>query len=229
MTTIAETATLRGGYTMSTLDRLAAVAARRHGGATDYADRYDAAWFGIVNELYSAPAEPTERGLLFAGIAAVQAAVHERRQAHGASHRHDYEFGSAPAFGKFWNHSLTAPSPEEPVTERLALAQALATLTPEQYEALAAAAVCATQTEAAAALGLTTAVFLRRYYAARDQIRTIWFEGETPRRPIVTADACKSGHAKSTHQKVGPSGHRYCGECQRLAKQRRRNRTKESR
>lgn len=223
MTTIAETATLRGGFTMADVDRLAKVAAYRHGGATDYEDRYDAAWFGIVSELYG-EGEPTERDLLWAGIRAVQENADERNQAQGRSRRHGYEYGSGPAFGKFWNDRVVTPSHEDGVVEKAALAQALATLTPEQYEALAAAAVCDTLHAATEALSLTPDVFLRRYYAAREQIRALWHEGETPRVPRATADMCGSNHPREVHGRVGPTGHRYCQECQRLAKARRRAR-----
>lgn len=222
MTTLASTAEIRGGFTMADLDRLAGVAARRHGGVTDFDDRYDAAWFGVVTALYAAEETPTERDLLFAGIQAVQRNADERNRAHGRSHRHGYEYGSAPAFAKFWNDKVISASPEGPVVERVALAQALATLTREQYEALAAVAVSPSLAAAAEAIGLTYAQLLRRYYAARDQVRALWLEGETPRGR--RDDACGSGHRKAEHEATSPSGHRYCRECQRAAKALRKRR-----
>ena len=221
---IGEVAELRGGFTMADVDRLAKVAAYRHGGATDYEDRYDAAWFGIVSDLYGGGGDPDERDLLWAGIRAVQATVDERNQAQGRSRRHGYEFGSAPAFGKFWNDAVVTPSHEDGVVEKAALAQVLATLSGEQYEALAAVAVCDTLDAAADALDLTRDVFLRRYYTAREQIRALWHEGETPRDGRATAEACGSSHPRSIHGRTGPTGHHYCQECQRLAKARRRAR-----
>src|SRR5688500_8563376 len=114
---------------MADLDRLAAVAARRHGGATDFDERYAAAWHGVTEALYSSEDVPVERDLLWAGVRAVQGWSAERNQAHGRSSRHGYEFGSAPAFATFWNEAAVAPSPESRVVERVALAQALSTLT----------------------------------------------------------------------------------------------------
>lgn len=224
MTDIAETASIRGGYSMADLDRLAKVSARRHGGSTDAADRYDAAWFGIVSHLYEADETPTERDLLFAGIRAVRESMAERNQAQGRSHRYAYEFGSAPRFATYWNEALVEPSHEEPIVERTALAQALATLTAEQYEALAAAAVCQTLTQAAQALGIPYWRFIDRFYAARAAVLAVWFEGETPPSKRTSSQTCRSGHDRPRHWRTGPSGHGYCGECQRLAKRRRRAR-----
>lgn len=224
MSALAEVATLRGGYTMADVDRLAKVAARRHGGSTDFADRYDAAWFGITAALYSEAETPTERELLFAAIGAVQQQVQQSDQAYGRSHRGGYEIGSAPAFRKFWNDRTVEPSHEERIVERTALAQALSTLSGDQYEALAAAAACNTLPEAAAALGITYHQFIRRYYAARDIMRRLWLEGETPRLTVVGDDTCKSGHRRDEHTRTKADGKRYCQECQRLAKQRRRAR-----
>lgn len=220
---IADIATLRGGFTMADVDRLAKVAAHRHGGSTDYDDRYESAWFAIVSDLYTAE-DPTERDLLFAGVRGVQEAVAQRNQAQGRSSRHGYEYGSAPAFGKYWNERVVDPSHENHIVERQALGEALATLTGEQYEALAAAAVSDTLPAAADALGWSYHVFLRHFYAAREQIRALWFEGETPRLALVTDDTCGSGHRRDEHTRTKPDGKRYCQECQRLAKQRRRAR-----
>lgn len=218
---IATTATLRFGFTMAEVDRLAKAAARRVMSATDFEDRYDAAWHGIVTALYEAETAPAERDLYFAGYSAAQRAATQSAQAHGRSARHDYGFGSAPAFVKFWAQFSTTPSHEDGVAERVALGQALGALTPGQYEALAAVAVCDTLREAAEALAIPYNTLIARYYQARDKVRRLWLEGETPRGTQVEG-ACKSGHDATTHGKTGPTGHRYCGECQRLARKRRR-------
>lgn len=230
----ARIATIRGGYTMDDLDRLAKAAARRRGGqyAGDYADRYEAAWSRIAERLYETDGVPTERELLFAGMDAVQDTLAERNHNQGRSHRRGYEFGTAPRFAAYWNERLVVGSHETRIVENIALRQALAVLTPEQYEALAAAAVCPTLRMAAMALGLGYDRFLGRFYRARDAVRAVWFEHEqAPSKVGVKARAsestCGSGHDKAKHQKVSPStGHRYCGECQRLARKRRRARAR---
>lgn len=224
MSTVAHIATVRFGYTMAEVNRLAKASARRVMQATDFDDRYDAAWHGIIVALYSAECDPGERELYFAGYSAAQRAATEAVQSHGRSTRHGYGFGSAPAFVKFWAQFSTTPSHEDAVAERVALAQVLATLTPGQYEALAAVAVCDTLQEAAEALAINYNTLISRYYGARDKVRRLWLEGETPRGSGTSADSprCKSDHDKATHQKTSPRGHRYCGECERLARKRRR-------
>lgn len=222
MSTLANTALLRAGYSMADLDRLATIAARRHGGAADMADKYDTAWHGIAELLYASETDPTESELLFAAVRALQEFAAENRREHGRSHRHGYEYGSAPRFATYWNERVVTPDHAEPTAERLGLPQALATLTGEQYDAIAAVAALDSLAAAADALGITYAQLLRRFYAAREQVRVVWFEHETPRTTKATEDACGSGHAKSEHQRTGPTGHTYCKECQRLAKRRRR-------
>ncbi len=225
MSAIGETATIRGDYSMAELDRLAMAAARRHGGAADQSDSYEAAWFAIVEELYAADETPTERDLIYAGVRGVQRLHAERNQAQGRSQRRGREFGSSPAFVTFWNDHLVTPSHEDGVVEKTALAQVLSTLSGEQYEVLAAAAVCENLTQAATALGMPYWKFIDRFYAVRAACRALWFEGEeAPPVGTPTEDACGSGHSKDVHARTGPTGHNYCAECQRLAKKRRRAR-----
>lgn len=231
MSATAEIATIRGGYTMADIDRLAKAAAKRWGGvhAGDFLDRYEDAWFRIVARLYEADEPPTERELLFAGMDGVQDFLAERNRSQGRSHRHGYEFGSAPRFATYWNEATTTRSHEDGIVEAVALRQALAVLTPGQYEALIAASIAPSLHVAADALGLNYHAFIGRYYRARDAVKAAWFQGETPpvaagARARVSDNACGSGHDAEVHGKVGPTGHRYCGECQRLARKRRRAR-----
>lgn len=218
MSATAERATLAHGFTMADVHRLAnAAVSRARSKASDNVDRYEAAWFGIVEALYASDII-TERELLFAGMDAVDRLAREHIQAHGLNHA-TQEW--RPGFVKYWDEHVT-PSHEGAAVERVALPQVLALLTPAQYDALVAVAVTPSLSAAAEALGIGYHSLLTHYYAARRICREAWHAPDAAPSERATEDACGSGHPKAKFQRTGPTGHQYCAECQRLAKKRRR-------
>ncbi|MFE9099894.1 hypothetical protein [Actinomadura geliboluensis] len=178
---------LRHGYTATRLHQLAKLATNTAKSwlAMDYPDLMEAAWFAIVEHLYTAEDRPPHYDLVRAGQRAVHALVDDEmhhagyfkyktdRAAHGPF--------SSPAFLRFW----TRPGPdrmEDRVIERLAPQQILPLLKPVQRDALYALALHDDYQAAADAVGVPYATFKSQVSRGRRAFLELWHEGETPHR-----------------------------------------------
>jgi len=177
---------LRHGYTLDSLTRLAHYAARNKLWyyTTDLAVRYEVAFATMAEHLYAAPEPPTAGELVKVGWHAIAAHGDARRQFLGLAH--DGPPGPGLNFERYWR-GVTAPadSPEDKVTDRIALAQIWPRLTPASREALAALAAHGDYRRAADALGIGYKTFVCRISDARRQFLALWHDGETPSRPWV--------------------------------------------
>jgi DNA-directed RNA polymerase specialized sigma24 family protein len=151
----------------------------------DADDVHEAAWFGVVEHLYTASERPAAYELVRAGQRAVNDAAHDDRHTYGyfkyKTIGSSAGLGSMPAFAKFWTNPAPG-GPENAVVERTALRQVLVTLTDRQREALEALAVCGDYRTAAAALDIADNTFQTLIGRARNAFLAWWHEGETPRR-----------------------------------------------
>ncbi|UGT65282.1 hypothetical protein LTT66_18100 [Nocardia gipuzkoensis] len=86
-----------------------------------------------------------------------------------------------PKFHAYWTRRSIG-AVDEPVVERVALAQIWPRLKPDYQEALQALAAYEDYAEAAAALGLRYHTFCTRVRHARNRFDELWMEGETPRK-----------------------------------------------
>lgn len=213
---VAEIATVVHGYTIADIDRYAFSAVRNvwQGRSLDEQDRYDAAWFAIVEKLYTSAERPTHVELIWAGRNAVLDVLEQRSRHHGTAKRYDYQ--ESPRFTAYWLHVASSVDDfTEGVAERLALPQVLSLLSTREYEAIAALAVHGDQRSAAKAIGITESAFNARIKTARQRINRAWFEYETPRTLKATKDHCRWGHLWSIHGVVKADGRTHCAECDR--------------
>ena len=169
------------GYPVARLDDLAHYAVRGHlqwWTAGDRADQKAAAWDGITDCLLAATGRPSERDLIRAGTHGIAAMVRGELRHHGAPHDHTV---TGEKFGAYWSWAArVTPSPEEGVTDRLAVPVILATLTPRQREAVEALAAYGDYQDAARAMGVSYKTLHRHLSDARQRFRALWHEGETP-------------------------------------------------
>lgn len=226
MSLVAETATLAHGYTMGDVDRMARRAARSvRMTPFDFIERYEHAWYGVVEMLYSSHSTPTEYALVTAGMRCVSDVYSDTLRHHGVS-RSDAHTGQR--FAEYWRtpgHTTTHEDFVDRLTERMALPRVLALLTPEEYEALAARAASSSDNAAAAMLGMTFMQYRPRLKRARERIVDAWFAPETPRPvgvPRATAvqraaGQCKRGHSAAVH---GLTTQGYCRACARASARR---------
>lgn len=179
---------IRWGWTLHHIDRAVRAGIHRNSAyaACDTDERYAAGWHAAVELLYTAD-EPPTRGDL--SRAAWYAADHDTTRA--AEHRGHARSREAtytgrtdmPRWHAYWQTiARHTASPEEPVVERLALAQVWPRLTPGQQAALLALAAHGDYQAAADARGLSRGAFYRQVGAARHRVLALWWEGETPRR-----------------------------------------------
>lgn len=226
MSFVAETATLVHGFTMADVERASRTAASRAQTSShlSWNERYDIAWMAIVEAIYDSDGPP-EEGLTKVGLRAVGAEGTALLRQHGlGANRGEDEF--TPRFTAYW---IRRPDTDftDKIVERLSLPQVLSTLTPLQYEALAALAVYGSQKAAAEALGVEITVFYNRTRKARSRAIAAWFGDETPRAPVAhSGDACQAGHSRSEWSVVLASGIVGCRKCNRNAARRRRAREK---
>jgi DNA-directed RNA polymerase specialized sigma24 family protein len=171
------------GYTLAALDALALRVVRNNmywWPAGDRCEQRDTAWEGIAEHLCAAADRPSERDLLEAGRRALAAGVRDQMR-----HRGERSDGTnnGARFAAWWLWAQApAPSPEGRITERVALGQALAALTPRQRDALHALALHGDYWKAAEALGIRPQTFRSLIGRARGEFFRWWFEGETPPR-----------------------------------------------
>lgn len=172
---------LRFGYTADDVDRLVRRALRVNtsSSALDADDRFESAWFAVVEQLYSAREAPGEQELVHAGLKALHALWAESNHARGYSPKLGK---TAPGYARYW---LSRPAGPEPVfvatvVDRLALRQIFTRITCKQRQALLALAMHQDHTKAAAALGLPSNTFSNRICEARATLLALWHEHETP-------------------------------------------------
>jgi hypothetical protein len=115
---------LRHGYTLAHVNELSAKAVRWQHWFTDAnaADRLDLAWSAMVEHIYTSDQRPTHHQMILAGWAAISEDVRKNHQSHGHN-VHNRWAGTIGAFERYWWFTANAtPSPENGVTERVALA-----------------------------------------------------------------------------------------------------------
>lgn len=177
---------LRHGYTLDNLTRMAHYAARhtRWNLAIDLGTRYEVAWSAMAEHLYAADQQPTPGDLFRAGWLAVSRHRDAERQFQGRAH--DGPAGPGNHFERYWR-GVSAPvdSPEDKITDRIALAQIWPCLRPVHREALTALATHGDYRRAAESLGMPYKSFLSRISRARREFLALWHYGETPSRPWV--------------------------------------------
>jgi DNA-directed RNA polymerase specialized sigma24 family protein len=172
---------IRGGWTLTDLDRLAKTVVsnnRTWWPAGDRNDQYTAAWHGIVEHLYTADEPPARRDLLEAGRNALADDVRDTMRHRGM--RRDTSNNGA-RYAMYWDWAGRAtPGPESGIVERAALDQILSALTARQREAFAALAAAGDYPEAARVLGIADQTFRSLLGRARGAFRELWHEGEEP-------------------------------------------------
>lgn len=210
---------LRFGYTLGDVAAATTAALRRCGPmGSGYDERYEVAWPGVVEHLYAADTPPTFWELAFAGQDAVRAWLHQEAHAHGVGPRRGRDHNpDMPRAAAYWLDMHTVPSPENAVVERLALAQSLADLGPDERAALLATAAHGSARAAAAALGVTTRTFSTMVTRARRQVEASWLAGETPVRRAVrprrhdgALRPCGTASAYIRHRRRGESQDEKC-------------------
>lgn len=235
MSTLAETATLVHGFSMARIDRLTRRALRMYGRGhiLGWEDRYEAAWFAIVEHLYISTDPPEESRLLQIGCFAVQQEIADLSHHHGFSRSIGAEGAN---FTKYWTSKarLSEDDFTAGLIERMALPQVLAALTDAQYEAISALAAFGTHKAAAAALGIHVETFGIRIRDARAQVAALWIAPETPHTFLRNdKDYCPRGHSRAVHAFINNKGTSVCRICQRAAgrasDRRRRERAREKR
>lgn len=230
MTMVAETATLAWGYTMADVSRAARVATSKHfrSRSLDTTDREEAAWHGVVVELYHDQRReaPTFYELLSAGMRALDREVAAHQQHHGWERNKSQP---APKFQRYWLPVRSSPDDgfSDRICETMALADVLGALTNEQYEAIATLAAFNNDVAgAAAALGLKYHCFYYRVLSGRRKITAAWYDDETPVTSRPVGETCRVGHARADHGRQLPDGRWQCRVCSRAANRRRAARTR---
>lgn len=209
---------LRFGFTLGDVAAATTSALQRSGPmGSGYAERYEVAWPGIVEHLYAAEAAPTFWELAFAGQQAIRAWLHQEAHAHGLGHRRGRDHNpDMPRAAMYWLDMHTIPSPENAVVERLALAQSLAQLGPDERGALLATAAHGSGRAAARALGVAERTFNTLVTRARRQVEASWLAGETPvrhaLRPRRTTGLrpCGTASAYIRHRRRGEGQDEEC-------------------
>lgn len=171
---------IRGGWTLTDLDRLARAVVsnnRTWWPAGDRDDLYAAAWHGIVEHLYTADSTPRRTELMEAGRQALAADVKATMRHHGA--RRDTS-NNGQKYAMYWEWAGRAvPSPENGIVERLTVEQILPVLTAGQRAAIEALAAAGDYDEAARLVGSVTGL-KSQLMKGRRRFRELWHEGEIP-------------------------------------------------
>jgi hypothetical protein len=193
----ADVHTLRHGYNLADLERLAngAVGAA-YTRAMDYSDRYDAAWFAIVEALYMAEERPEPWRLKRAGSRAVNRLAQDHGHTWGYDRANaDAGYEAMPRFLKYWELDRRArSSPEGSIVDRVALWQIWPELSGTHRAVLLAMAAHRDQEAAAAGLGKSYATVGSHLKNARREFLALWHEGETPSRLWGKADRRRGRH-----------------------------------
>jgi hypothetical protein len=188
---------LRYGFTLEDVEETVQ-AALRFDMATrglDRGDRYEAAWFAVVDRLYSdAAGEPSRSELLHAAHKGLTRLRLSDRQTRGFAKEAGSGPESAPGFARYWKADTPAPAEDAgfvaSLVDRLALRQIFDRLGWPHRQALLALALHRDYARAAQALQLTGAAFQCRLNRARQEFAALWFGEETPgsRRPDQRTD-----------------------------------------
>lgn len=173
------------GLGMRDIDVLAhAAVARAQARQMDYRDRFDAAWHAIAEMLCTCAERPEAAEMRYAGMVAVNRLAQDEGRHHGRD-RQNWGAGleSMSAFQRYWCLARwPARAPEEGVTERLALAQIWAAMSPWHREVITAMAVHEDHVAAAAAVGRSYSCFTSHLKNARREFLVLWHEGENASR-----------------------------------------------
>ena len=199
---------IRWGWTLTDLDKVVRRAINRthQYRACDADERYAAGWHAAVELLYTAAEPPDTRDLYCAAWRAADYLTTRTAEERGVGRsRGDTYTGRAdvPKWHAYWETTVrNTPSPEEPVVERLALAQIWPRLKPTHQAALQALAAHGDYQTAADSVGLRRDTFYAQVRHARHAVLALWWEGETPRRGWrdrrATADPTQL-HSVSAH------------------------------
>jgi hypothetical protein len=185
MAHIAREEELRHGYTLANLNDLAVQAVRlgRFNRQVDFTVRVEIAWSAMAETLYAADEPPAAADLVRAAWAAISDDTDRTLRTHGWS-THDRYAGVTNRFQQYWvGLGHQSRSPEEPIVERVALAQIWPRLRPSHRELLLAMAVHEDQGRAAQALGKSRQSFTTQLGEARRAFLLLWHHGEQPSRP----------------------------------------------
>lgn len=183
---------LKYGFTWGQLDRIAALSTNTgRAMAMHYQDRRDEAWSAIVEHLYAADEPPTHHQLVEVGRNAIYTLIRSEYREMGFYREHTdglaHGAGSSPKHQQYWRHvTRNAGSPEGPIVDRIALAQILPALTPQQREAIQALAVADRYEAAAELVGMTQGNSKSHVARGRQRFKILWHEGETPSKPWGT-------------------------------------------
>lgn len=175
---------LRHGYNLADLERLTRMSLTRcWGTGYDFRTRYETAWSGVVERLYTAPDDepPTPKDLVFAGQDAISRFAIDEMRHHGRAHGKDLST-ERPRFTAFWEQRGYTADPAGRVIERTALWQIWERLTDAQRRTLTALAAHGDLQTAADALGKTYATFSSEISSARKRFFQLWHEHEKPSR-----------------------------------------------
>jgi hypothetical protein len=178
---------LRHGYTLGQISELARITVWHDvwHQSLPLPERLDIAWSAIAEHLYASDTRPARDELTRAAWSALRAETEAEWHHHGVSRTTTVYDGdrTMPAFTRYWfAFSRNTAGPEEPIIERMALAQIWDAL-PERHRTLIAA-LAATDDygQAAAALGRPRQSYVTMLSEARKAFRELWHEGETPSR-----------------------------------------------
>lgn len=176
---------------------------------------------------------PSDAALYTAGVDAISTETRNWRRHHGIQ-------DNGRAFASYWltddlDDGIVRPEAHIP---HMALWQVFDALSESERETLMALAMIGNQAAAAEHLGITYGAMQKRVRQARLHAYALWFDWETPpkltfdrRLNAPLADACSRGHEytpENTRWRKSTTGRgrkRACRACDRLADQRRRERS----
>lgn len=188
---------LRHGLTYDDLDHAARIAtSRTSGGALTVADRYEHAWGAAAIALCEGVEGLTFQDLVDAAWRGLVRASAQVMRHHGV---HDKTWQIRPSFRAYWQ-ATPSDTPEDRITDRIALSQIWPHLTPRQQDVIVAVATYGSPEAATEALGLAPSTVRAYLHHGRARAAALWWEGETPRpvqsrsRRSEVADRCTRGH-----------------------------------
>lgn len=181
--TIGGTAKARHGYTLDHLHHIARRAVSASiARAMNYTDRLEAAWFGVIEHLYTSDERPSPLALVQAGEAAISRMIRNEHHHYGYAGRDTYAGPeSAVNYQRYWWTTPT-PSPENRVVDHVSLWQIWERLSDKHREVLATLSAVGDYQTAADHLGITVGTFNVHVSKARNAFFELWHEGEEPSR-----------------------------------------------
>jgi hypothetical protein len=187
-TQAANDAQLRHGYTVAQVRSICLGLVKRQTwlesvSVASFDQRLEVAWHAIIEHLYTSDQPPARREMMQAASRAVNRDVQLTRQFHGCNTHDGYAGTTIKGFERYWWFTANpTPSPENRVTDKVALAQIWPRLHPLHQTALTALATHNDHGLAAASLGISRRLFTTRLSDARQAFLTLWHEGESPSR-----------------------------------------------